>query len=127
MKKKLTRETLTDLAKRMPVLSEEVQRSYVGGYRYDDKSCFFNCMEYLAKEVCGQNVDCEFFEHLYIYGDGVFSGTHNNEELENGPLIQNEDGTINADPFIFFSHFLILEEVDGRLIREYNIYLQVVV
>ena len=109
MKRKLTRETLTELAKRMPVLSEEVQHSYVGGYRYDNTFCFYNCMEYFAKEVCNQNVDCEFFEHLYIYGDGVFSGTHNEDELRNGPLIQNEDGTINADPFIFFSHCFNIE------------------
>ena len=30
-KRKLTRESLTELAKRMPVLSEEVQKSFIGG------------------------------------------------------------------------------------------------
>lgn len=31
IKRRLTRESLTELAKRMPVLSEDMQRSYVGG------------------------------------------------------------------------------------------------
>ena len=48
-KRKLTRESLAELAKRMPVLSECQQMAYVGGY--DDRDCWWRCIAYLKS--CG--------------------------------------------------------------------------
>jgi len=49
--KKLTRSTLDELAKVMPVLSEQEQRMYVGGY--DNNDCWWRCIAYLKN--CGSN------------------------------------------------------------------------
>ena len=47
-KRKLTRESLTELAKRMPVLSECQQMAYVGGY--DDHDCWWRCIAYIQSD-----------------------------------------------------------------------------
>ena len=54
-KRKLTRESLAELAKRMPVLSECQQMAYVGGY--DDHDCFWACIAWLQN--CGEEYNPE--------------------------------------------------------------------
>ena len=110
-KRKLTRETLTELAKRMPVLSEEVQHSYVGGYDYNSQSsCFFNCMEYLAKEICGiQNVDCDTFGNAYWSGVDDYVGTGKRSDYLYGPKMFDESGAVNPNLLNFVKHYYNIE------------------
>lgn len=71
-KRKLTRESLTELAKRMPVLSEEVQSFYVGGDRY----YFDQQGHYLRTEESDDNVIIIGSNELILSGalDGLGSG-----------------------------------------------------
>lgn len=80
-KRKLTVESLAELAKRMPVLSESMQSAYVGGL--DPNDCWWRCMAYLKN--CNPNPTAE--EAMAIasgyYGDNfnensyAFSGNYN--------------------------------------------------
>lgn len=52
-KRKLTRESLAELAKRMPVLSEQMQMTYMGGL--DPNDCVWRCIAYMNS--CGTSYD----------------------------------------------------------------------
>lgn len=82
---------------------------YIGGYSYDGKSCFFNCMEYLGKEVCGKDVDCDTYGNAYYGGDGDYQGTGNMDDYLNGPSLYDQDGNLNQNTFDFFSHYFSTE------------------
>lgn len=106
---KLKKLKISELTNYRHLTNQEMQQ-HIGGYRYDDKSCFFNCMEYFAKEICGnQSLDCEYFDEAYFNGNDIFPGTHNFYEYTQGPQIQKDNGEINLDPFVFFSAYFNLE------------------
>lgn len=74
----------------------------VGGYDYQTKSsCFFNCMEYIGKEVYDdkkyQDYNCDTYGNSYVNGHGRYKGTGNFGDYLNGPRILNDDGTINEN------------------------------
>lgn len=88
-------------------LTNQEMRQYVGGYVYDNRNCFFNCMEYFAKEICGrEDIDSHYFGKAYYEGDSAV-GTW--KDYLNGPEIQYNNGKINLAPFKFFSHYFNVE------------------
>lgn len=74
----------------------------VGGYDYtSNSSCFFNCMEYIGKEVYGdkkyQDYNCDTYGNSYVDGYGDYKGSGDKRDYLYGPQILNEDGTINQN------------------------------
>ena len=82
---------------------------YMGGYAYDDASCFFNCLEYISKEICGNDYNCDYYGNAYFQGNGSYVGTGNIDDYRNGPSAYDEDGNINQKTYEFFSHFFATE------------------
>ena len=78
-RKKLTKSSLDELAKRMPILSEALQMTYIGGY--DTNDCWWRCIAYLKS--CGIDYDADAAMAIAsgYYGDNfdennyAFSGT----------------------------------------------------
>ena len=83
-------------------LSVHQMLEIVGGYdTTSDSSCFFNCMEYVGKEVYGnkkyQNYDYSTYGNAYHQGHNEYEGTHIPGDFLAGPQIINKDGSINQD------------------------------
>lgn len=91
-------------------LTHQEMNQYVGGYaRGFNNFCFFNCMEYFSREICGyENRDHSSFAESYVLGRDGFYGTKDMEAL-GGPntYVEDENGnrSINPDLFNFFSHY----------------------
>lgn len=83
-------------------LSLQQMRAFVGGYDYTtNSSCFFNCMEYIGKEVYDdkkyQDYNCDTYGKSYAEGNGDYKGTNNPFDYYLGPDMLNDDGTIQQN------------------------------
>ncbi len=103
--RKLTRKSLDELAKVMPVLDESTKRIYIGGCK---PSCVFNCFDYLDGDLYDS---CHYYEYTSgnlgyeprndggvptsdIPAIGSFGGFHV-QELTSGVALK-KDGTTNG-------------------------------
>ena len=83
-------------------LNSQQMMEFVGGYDYTtDSSCFFNCMEYVGKEVYGnkkyQKYDCNTYGNDYVNGHNDYEGSGKVSDYLHGPKIINDDGSVNQN------------------------------
>lgn len=106
-KRKITRESLAELAKRMPVLSEYQQMAYVGGY--DDHDCWWRCIAYMQTGGQDYSPDMAMSIASGYYGSNfneesyAFSG--NRDDYKNfisGYFSNLESGSYNSGQILIF-------------------------
>ncbi|SCQ20830.1 hypothetical protein [Tannerella forsythia] len=105
-RKKLTKSSLDELAKRMPILSEALQMTYIGGY--DTNDCWWRCIAYLKS--CGIDYDADAAMAIAsgYYGDNfdennyAFSGNgHDHKKFASNFFSGSEEGYCSGQILVF--------------------------
>ena len=104
--RKLTRKSLDELAKIMPVLSECQQLTYMGGY--DSNDCWWRCIAYLKS--CGTSYDADaamtiasgYFGDNFNENNYAFSGNgHDHKDFASNYFSGLEGGYFNGQILVF--------------------------
>lgn len=79
-------------------LSQQEMERCVGGYDTESNTqCFFNCMEYIGKNLYDyKDQDYKYYGNAYVNGHGTYEGTHDNNDIEFGPNFYDSKGNING-------------------------------
>ncbi|MCM1516607.1 MAG: TIGR04149 family rSAM-modified RiPP [Paraprevotella sp.] len=104
-------------------LSQQEMKRCVGGYdTTSDSSCFFNCMEYIGKEVYKDiSYCCDVYGNAYWQGYGDYKGSGQLSDYLRGPQMFDMDGNINGSFAPFIGEFFgsaASEFVTGSDIRD---------
>lgn len=91
-------------------------REVIGGYG-GDGGCFYDCMSWLSKEVCGTEVNPDYFRNDYADGKGNSNDnwgglTDRGERWQakwDGPKIYKSTGELNTDPLQYMSNYFDIE------------------
>ncbi|WP_286833787.1 MULTISPECIES: hypothetical protein [unclassified Proteiniphilum] len=105
-KRKVTVESLAELAKRMPVLSESQQMAYVGGY--DANDCWWRCVSYLDSCGTDYSADAAMAIASGYYGDNFdennydFSGSgHDHKDFASNYFSGSEGNHCKGQILVF--------------------------